>query len=54
MKRDADSQLVKCHFNSSLPFMENICRSDFSAQKVRKEMEVIWEIEGSLFPAYIL
>ena len=34
--------------------MENIYRSDFSAQKVRKEIEFIWEIEGSLFPAYIL
>lgn len=40
MRRGADSQLVKCHFNSLLPFMENICRSDFLAQKVRREMEV--------------
>lgn len=40
MRRYADSLLVKCHFDSLLPFMENICRSDFSAQKVRRETEV--------------
>lgn len=40
MRRDADSLRVKCHFNSSLPFMESICRRDFSAQKVRRQREV--------------
>lgn len=38
--KSCDSLVVKCHFNSLLPFMENICRSDFSAQKVRRETEV--------------
>lgn len=53
MGRDADSLLVKCHFNSLLPFMEYICRSDFSAQKVRRKTEVSKRTEGSLFPAYV-
>lgn len=40
MRRDSDSLRVKCHFNSLLPFMESICRRDFSAQKVRRQTEV--------------
>lgn len=40
MRRDADSLRVKCHLNSLLPFMESICRRDFSAQKVRRQTEI--------------
>lgn len=40
MRRDADSPLAKCHFNPLLPSVENICRTDFSTQEVRREMEM--------------